>query len=178
VARLADRIVVLARGRKVTDGPVTEVLERLDLQPATGRFEAGVVLTARVVSHDDAFRMTHLDHHGQTIVTPMAEAAVGSEIRLRIRARDVVLATQRPSGISVRNILKGTVALIVEERETAFAEVLVDVGGAGVRARITRAALADLALRPDMPVFVLVKSVAFDRRALAGLQPPPADGEE
>ena len=93
-----------------------------------------------------------------------------------------VRVLHKPSGISVRNILKGTVALIVEERETAFAEVLVDIGGAGVRARITRAALADLALKPEMPVYVLVKSIAFDRRALSGLQPPPAppvdsDGE-
>ena len=64
----------------------------------------------------------------------------------------------------VITILNGTVAQIAEEKDTAFAEVLADIGGAGVRARITRAALADLALRPGMPVFVLVKSIAIDRR--------------
>jgi molybdate transport system ATP-binding protein len=175
VARLADRIVLVAAGKKVTEGPVADVLERLDLGPATGRFEAGVVLTARVVGHDHEFQMTRLDHHGQTIVMPRADVPPGSEIRLRVRARDVALATERPRGISVRNILNGTVALIVEEKETAFAEILVDIGGAGIRARITRAALADLALRPGLPVFVLVKSIAIDRRAVTGLQPqlPP-----
>jgi molybdate transport system ATP-binding protein len=171
VARLADRIVLVSNGAKVTEGPVADVLERIDLGPATGRFEAGVVLTARVVGHDHDFQMTRLDHHGQTIVMPMADVAPGNEIRLRVRARDVVLATERPRGISVRNILNGTVSQIVEEKDTAFTEVLVDIGGAGVRARITRAALADLALEPGLPIFVLVKSIAIDRRAVTGLQP-------
>jgi len=177
VARLADRIILVAGGRKVTEGPVADVLERIDLGPATGRFEAGVVLTTKVVDHDRQFQMTRLDHHGQSIVMPMVDVAPGTEIRLRVRARDVVLATERPTGISVRNILNGTVAQIAEEKDTAFAEILADIGGAGVRARITRAALADLALRPGMPVFVLVKSIAIDRRAVTGLQPPASTSD-
>jgi molybdate transport system ATP-binding protein len=166
VARLAKRILALAAGRKLADGPVADVLERLDLQSVTGRFEAGVVLTARVTGHDREFRLTHLDHHGQEIVMPMAELAVGDEVRLRIRARDVALATQRPEGISVRNIMSGSVTEVVEEPETAFAETLIDIGGAKMRARLTRAAVAELGLVPGKPVFALIKSIAFDRRAL------------
>ena len=48
VARLADRIVVMSTGRIVDEGEVGDVLERLDLHGAADRFEAGVVLTARV----------------------------------------------------------------------------------------------------------------------------------
>ncbi|MPZ38675.1 MAG: molybdenum ABC transporter ATP-binding protein [Rhizobiales bacterium] len=167
VARLAQRMLALASGRKVAEGPVADVLARLDLQSVTGRFEAGVVLTARVTGHDRHFRLTHLDHHGQDIVMPMAELAVGDEVRLRIRARDVALATKRPEEISVRNIMVGSIAEIVEEPETAFAETLVDVGGAKIRARVTRSAVAELALAPGKPVFALIKSIAFDRRALS-----------
>lgn len=175
VARLAQRIIVLTAGRKVADGSVSEVLERLDLQPATGRFEAGVVLTARIVGHDPVFRLTHLDHHGQTIDMPMADLDIGSEVRLRVRARDVSLAIERPKGISVRNILAGTIVQIAEEPETAFAETLVDIGDARLRARITRAAVAELSLVAGTPVFALVKSIAFDRRALASARPAPLD---
>lgn len=166
VARLAERMLVLANGRKVTYGPVAESLERLDLQPVAGRFEAGVVLTARVTRHDLTYRLTHLDHHGKEIVMPMADVAVGSDVRLRIRARDVALATKAPENISIRNILPGAIAEIVEEPGTAFAETLVDIGGAKIRARVTRSAVAALALTPGKPVFVLFKSIAFDRRAI------------
>ena len=170
VAHLARRMLVLDAGRKITDGPVSEVLERLDLAPITGHFEAGVVLTAQVARHDLRYRLTYLDHHGQQIVMPMVDLATGSSVRLRIRARDVALATVRPEGISVRNILSGTVVEVVEEADTAFAETLVDIGGARVRARLTRFAVAELALTPGKPIFALVKSIAFDRRAL----PPDA----
>ncbi|MEX2615478.1 MAG: molybdenum ABC transporter ATP-binding protein [Alphaproteobacteria bacterium] len=179
VAGLARRMVVLANGKKVAEGPVAAVLERLDLQPATGRFEAGVVLTARIVGHDNRFHLTRLDHHGQAIDIPMVELPIGSAVRLRVRARDVSLATERPGKVSVRNILSGTISQIEEEADTAFAETLVDVGGANLRARITRAAVADLCLSPGTPVFALVKSIAFDRRALVSAgetsHPEPAE---
>ena len=163
VSRLAQHTIVLGGGKKVAEGSVTNVLERLDLQPATGRFEAGVVLVARVRAHDHHFQLTELDHHGQTLVIPITTAQPGSELRLRVRARDVLLATERPRKISVRNVLTGTVAAIVEERETAYAETLIDLGHAKLRARVTRAAVADLRLHLGQPVFALIKSVTFER---------------
>jgi molybdate transport system ATP-binding protein len=175
VARLAERMIVLTGGRKIAEGRVAEVLERLDLKPATGRFEAGVVLTAMVAGHDEKFRLTRLDHHGQSIDVPTIEAAVGSEIRVRVRARDVSLALDRPRGVSIRNVLAGTIVQIDEEPQTAYAETLVDIGGARLRARITRAAVAELSLVPGLRVFALVKSVAFDRRSLASVLPAASD---
>jgi molybdate transport system ATP-binding protein len=166
VARLADRIVVLRGGRVVTEGPVAAILERLDLHPAMGRFEAGVVLTVRVVRHDTDFYLTHLEHAGQELVMPMTDAPAGSDIRLRIRARDVSLAVERPTGISIRNILAGTVAEIVEEPDTAFAETLVDIGGSRIRSRVTRASVAELGLEVGRPVYALIKSITFERRNL------------
>jgi molybdate transport system ATP-binding protein len=166
VTRLAERMLVIASGRKVSYGPIAETLQRLDLQPIGGHFEAGVVLTARVARHDLKYRLTHLELCGNEIVMPMADVAIGSDVRLRIRARDVALATRAPEDISIRNILPGTIAEIVEEPETAFAETLVDIGGAKIRARVTRSAVASLALAPGKPVFVLFKSIAFDRRVI------------
>ena len=164
VARLADRMVVLSLGRKVAEGSVNDVLERIDLGPATGRFEAGVVLNVRVAGHDREYQLTRLDHHGQTITVPYADVPEGGMVRVRIRARDVALAIEKPEGLSIRNILKGTVSDIVEEPATAYAETLVDIGNARLRARITRKSAFDLGLSRGKPVFVLIKSVSFDRR--------------
>jgi molybdate transport system ATP-binding protein len=161
VARLADRMIVMADGRKVTEGSIQAVMERLDLQPMTGRFDAGVVLHARVARHDNVYALTHLEYDGQSLTIPLVEAPVGQTIRLAIRARDVALATQKPEGISVRNILSGTIADIREEAGTAYAETLIDVGDARIRSRITRASVADLGLKPGVPVYALVKSISF-----------------
>ncbi|HUF56125.1 MAG TPA: molybdenum ABC transporter ATP-binding protein [Thermohalobaculum sp.] len=169
VAALADRMVVLSHGRVAATGETGPVLERLDMMQLAGRFEAGVVLDARVVRHDPRFHLTEVDAAGQRLTVPLVRLAEGEEVRVRIRARDVAVATERPRGISARNILEGHVAELVEEPDTAFAEAFVTLtGGAQVRARLTRAAVAELALAPGRPVFAIVKSVAFDRRGLKG----------
>ena len=165
VARLADTMVVLAEGTRVCDGPIQEILERMDLSPWDGDFETGVVLHARVAAQDREFRMTRLDLHGQAIAIPGTDLAVGEEVRLRIRSRDVALATAKPQAISVRNVLAGTIVEIAEDPDTAFAEVLVDVGGGRLRARITRDASAELGLVGGKPVYALIKSISFDRPA-------------
>jgi molybdate transport system ATP-binding protein len=161
VARLATRMWILSEGRIIASGPIQEVLERADLQQVTGRFEAGVVLTTRVLRHDPVFCLTHLEHHGQRIAVPQIGAEVGSALRVRIRARDVALATRRPEGSSIRNVLAGTLTQIQSDATTPYAETLVDIGGARLRARVTREAIAELGLAEGAPVFALVKSIAL-----------------
>lgn len=169
IAQLAETVIVLADGRVRGIGPVADMLERIDLQPVTGRFEAGALLEARVVAQDDAWRLTRLDLEGQSLAMPMLTAlALGESVRLRVRARDVTLATRWPEGISTRNILAGTVDSIMAEPDTAFAEVTVALGTQRLRARITRQAVAELGLAPGSRVHALVKSASFDRRGIAG----------
>ena len=165
VTRLADHLVVLAGGSTVAAGPLRELLERLDLQPAAGRLDAEMVLDATVTAHDRRYHLTRLDHHGQTITVPAIELAVGAPLRVRIRARDVALTTSRPQAISMRNVLAGTVVALREELDTAYAEALVDIGGGRLRAKITREAVHDLALQVGSPVFALIKSVSLQRGA-------------
>jgi molybdate transport system ATP-binding protein len=182
VTQLADRILVLGAGRKVADGDVADVLARLDLGAATGRFEASTVLEATVVGHDPRYHLTRLDVAGQSLVMPEAGFEPGTRVRLRLRARDVALATSRPERVSIRNVLSGHVAEIRAEPTTAFAETAVDVGGVQVRARITREAADALGLAPGTPVFALIKSIAVDRGVRlpdageADEKPAPAPG--
>ena len=168
VAQVADRVLVIAGGRLVGEGPALEVLGRHELQPLTGRFEAGSLVEARVAGHDGATRLTRLDLAGQNLAMPMLGLPVGHAVRLRLRARDVAIATMRPRGLSIRNILEARLTAVAEEPDTAFAEVTAEIApGTSVRARITRAAVADLGLREGQHVFLLIKSVALDRRMLA-----------
>ncbi len=167
VTRLADRIVAMSDGRLLAYGNVTETLERLDLTSASGKFEAGAVVKAVVTGLDEQYLLTEMSVAGQVLRMPGSAVAKGQELRLRIRARDVAIALKHPEGLSIRNILAGHVAEVVTEPQTAFAEVLIDIGeGQRLRSRITRSAVDDLKLAPGLPVFALIKSIAFDRRVL------------
>jgi molybdate transport system ATP-binding protein len=165
VMRLADRVLVLADGRVQAYGPAAHIVERLDLQPFTGRFEAGVLIEAKVLAHDERLHITRVEVSGDTLTMPLLEHLTpGEPIRLRVRARDVAIATERPSSISIRNVLAGTLQSIVLDPDTPFAEVLVELRGAHVRARLTRAAVEDLGLGEGDQVYALIKSISFDRR--------------
>ena len=166
VALLADRVLVLAEGRVQAFGGTVEVLEQLDLAPLTERFQAASVLEAQVDAHDDTYRLTWLNLDGQRLSVPRIDhLAVGDGARLLVRARDVSLATERPSPTSIRNVLSGVLVALHQDESTAFAEATVDLGSHRLRARITRASAADLGLAVGSPVFALLKSVSLDTRA-------------
>ena len=163
VARLSDHTLVLTDGRVRAFGPTPAILERLDVQSIAGPLEASVVLEARVTGHDPRYRLTRLDLGGQAVSMPEAvDLDAGATARLRVRARDVAIATSRPSALSIRNVLEGTVAELTATTDSPFAEVLVDVRGQHLRARITRAAADDLGLHVGQRVHALVKSVSLD----------------
>ena len=163
VTRLASSMVLLAEGRMAAMGGVADILERVELWPITGRLEAGSVLEAIAGNTRDG--MTSLDLQGETLRVPAIGVAAGKPVHLRVQARDVAVACERPERLSIRNVLPAIVVNI-EFTESPFVELLLDVNGQHLRSRVTREAVEDLGLRVGQPVFALVKSVAFEGRLL------------
>jgi molybdate transport system ATP-binding protein len=94
---------------------------------------------------------------------PAADALSQSN-RVVIRATDVAVATSRPSDLSVRTILCGTIAAI---QSASGALCLVEValaGGGRLAASLTRLAVSELALAEGTRVYALIKAVAIDER--------------
>ncbi len=169
IVRLADTMVLMSNGRVEAVGPLEEVTSRLDLRPLTGRYEAGAVLEARVVGQDTAFALTELSFAGGRLWVPRLDLLVGAELRLRIRARDVVLAQARPEGTSILNVLRCVVKDIGAEEgaeESAQVDLRLDAGGAALWARITRRSLHELGLVPGSQVYALIKAGSIDRYSL------------
>lgn len=163
VTRLADSLVLLSGGRVAAEGTVPEVMARLDLFPITGRFEAGAVVDGRVERHDDCDGLSAIAFDGGLLWVPLLEAPEGASVRLRIRARDVILATREPEAISANNVIPGIVADI--RRDAApFLDVRVACGATSLIARITHRSLARLDLEPGRPVFAVIKSVSVERQ--------------
>lgn len=169
IVRLADTLVLVSDGAVVASGGLEEMTSRLDLRPLTGRYEAGTVIAAEVAGHDSQDDLSDLAFAGGTLTVPRLDLPVGTRLRLRIRARDVALALERPRGLSIQNVFPATVVDIGEE-EGAQLDVRLDVDGAAIWARITARARRQLDLVPGKRVYALVKSAALDRHAL-GRQP-------
>jgi molybdate transport system ATP-binding protein len=167
IARLATTVALVSDGRVVATGAVADILSRLDLRPLTGRFEAGALIEARLVRHEERFGLSVLEHPAGELRVPRLDLAPGALVKMRIRARDVALALERPQGLSIRNVLRGRVAEIAATT-AAQTEVRLDLAGTALLSRVTREAIAELGLAPGREVYILVKTIAFDRRSLLG----------
>jgi molybdate transport system ATP-binding protein len=165
VARLASTIVLLADGKVAATGTVAEILGRVDLPSLTGRYEAGAVLEMRVASHDGGYDLTTLFSAAGELRVPRIDLAIGTPLRVRVRARDVMLGLQPPEGLSALNVLAGRIAEI-GVRDGPTADVRIDLSGETLLARVTRLTLDRLELRPGRPVFAIIKTVAIDRGSL------------
>jgi len=160
VARLADHIVVMEAGRAVAAGPLSETLARLDLPIRLGE-DAGVVLDAVVAERDTQWHLARVDFPGGSLWVRDGGQAKGSAVRVRILARDVSIALDHISGISIQNCLRATVDQLADDDHPALALARLNVGASPVVARLTRRSAAELALAPGQNVWVQIKAVAL-----------------
>jgi len=167
VARLATTLVVLSEGKVAAIGPTAQIMGRIDLFPLTGRAEAGAILATRVAGHDTAFGLTVLHAAAGELRVPYLDLPVGAALRVRIRARDVMIALVAPQGLSALNVLPGTVAEIAGG-DGPIVQMRLDCAGEALVARLTRRSVETLGLVPGLKVHAVIKSIAFDHHAFAG----------
>ncbi len=168
IIRLADLLVLLDAGKVAASGSVEELTNRLDLWPLTGRYEAGSVIRTVLRGHDTTFGLSELAFPGGRLRVTRLSLPLGTPIRVRIRARDVVVATEKPAHLSIRNAFAGKVVEIAPPRGPQI-DLKLDIGSAEepvmLWARITQRACQELQLAPGRPIFALVKTVALDHHS-------------
>jgi molybdate transport system ATP-binding protein len=161
VNRLADSMVLIEAGRVVASGAVSEIAARADL-PLARRDDAGALLACRVVEHDVARELTRLEGGGATFWVPLLDAPLHAERRIRIPAREVILAGKPPDAISLHNIVSGTVRRIAPEagRRSVLVEIALPTGA--MLSRVTSDAIVRLALSEGTSVLALIKSTSIE----------------
>ena len=160
VARLADHLVLLDQGKVIASGELHETLARLDL-PTAHFDDAGAVVETTVTQHDEKYHLSRLDFPGGQLWVGRVDQPFGTQVRARVLARDVSIATQPPQGSSINNILNARIEEIRDEGPDKVV-VRLKVGESQVLlSRITRRSRDHLGLVAGMYVCAQVKSVAL-----------------
>ena len=166
VTRIADHLVLLDQGGVTAAGAPTELLTRLDLPLLVDRGDVGSVLIGRIAGHDVERGVTHVAVGAADFLLSHVELPIGHAVRLRVLARDVAIATKRPEGLSVQNVLPGRLtASAARPNQRRLLRIAVggdagDPAGAALLALLTEDSARRLHLEPGQEVFALVKSVA------------------
>lgn len=174
VLRLATHVVLMDAGRVVTQGGVEEVSLHPQLRSIVGSDAVGSVLSGAIEAADAHTGLVTVRVGEGALNVKLEPARAGAAVRVQVLARDVILATASPHGLSVRNVLAGTIVAIAEDDADAFL-IQIDIGGGSrVLSRVTRSALHELDLHTGMPIFALIKAVSIRGHAFLAPRVPPA----
>ncbi len=158
--KLAGTLMVMRNGNIVDRGDTASVLSRLgeDLF-----YESGVssLLAGRVASVDKDFALARIAIGGQFAEIAVDNLQPGSDVRLRLWAKDILLSREKPAGLSARNALSGSIAAI-HQVGAAQAEVIAMIEGSPVRTRIMRKTRSELSLAEGQKVWIVFKSAGLE----------------
>jgi len=160
VLRLANRVVLLESGHVLVDGDIATVSRHRALRAIVGPDAVGAVVSG-IVERVDAGGLVQLRIGDALLSAEFDGAVLGQRIQIQVLARDVIVATEPPRALSVRNVVAARVVSITPDVGRAVL-VELDVGRAAtLLARITERASQELALARDMQAWVLIKAVSL-----------------
>jgi molybdate transport system ATP-binding protein len=156
VYALGSRVLVMEDGRILADGPPQEVLSRPRYESIAqlAGFE-NIFDVQAIATHEDQGTMTcRIGSSAATLEVPLTRRS-SDRVKVGIRAGDILLATEKPAGLSARNVLPGTITSLRRQRVTVIAEVQC---GEPFTVHLTPGACEALALQPGKPVWAVIKT--------------------
>lgn len=149
-AAIATHALVLRDGRIDTVGPIAEATRALFAAVPDLRIDN--LLVGRV--SDGTLTLTN----GSPLVVPRG---TDGDATFALPADEIMIATERPTAISARNVIEARVTTIDSLGGDALVEV--DALGQRLRAKLTDAAVDHLTLQVGATVFLVIKTHALKR---------------
>src|SRR5204863_9638669 len=115
IVRSLTDLFMLQSGHVVASGSIRELTSRAALPWLRDRVSLGSVIDATVVRAHESRGLAELDIGGHVLLAPARQLGVGAHVRIRIPAREVILATEAPQGLSLHNMLHATVSTVQRE---------------------------------------------------------------
>jgi molybdate transport system ATP-binding protein len=159
VLTLADWVLMIRQGKLITQGVPKEALRSVSAISQLADEQLENLLTATFIESSlEAGRSRVRLGSGVELFVPYYSRPNDSLCQFGVSADDILIATQRPAGISAANVLPGIVGGI--ERFNGEALLTVQAGDEFV-VRLTSSAVARLELKEKLPVFLIIKTRSF-----------------
>ncbi|MEW6743917.1 MAG: molybdenum ABC transporter ATP-binding protein [Planctomycetota bacterium] len=162
VQALCDDLIVLREGALVSRGAPHAVLSdpRFFSLAAEEGFETLLRGTLARSESDTSLVLLGPPGNPVPLVTARIEASAGSPVLVSIPSRDVILATERPAGVSACNVLPATIEAVHAEGEPRLVTAVISEGIPSLTIEITETARRELSLERGRSVYLLIKGKA------------------
>jgi molybdate transport system ATP-binding protein len=154
---LGERVVVLEAGRVIADGMPQDVLKapRRETIARIVGFENVFDATVAAIMESQGTMVCRLESNHLELEVPLTSARVGARVRVAVRAGDIMIAAERPRGLSARNTFEGRV---VEMRRAGVTVVAMVDSGVTFEVHVTPGAAEELGLAPGRQVWLVLKT--------------------
>jgi molybdate transport system ATP-binding protein len=161
VDALGERVIALDQGKVAGAGTPLEILDsprRSSMAQAAG-FENLLSGKVTELRETDGVMRVQIDKSTCEVETPLGYREVGSRVKLAIRAGDILLGIQQPSGLSARNVMAGEI-ISLEQRGTTFVARVATVSEGNIifTVHLTPGAKRTLDLEVHRAVWVVIKT--------------------
>ena len=164
IGRYCEETMVISKNVISPPRPTQSVFVRglADLSNNAESLE-GSVLSVTVLDHQRDRGLTRLSLADEIIVAPISDDLErGEKTNIFVLARDVILASEQPDNISIRNCLSGQLVEINDYPDDFSSVVIIDIGGQSLAARITNSSLQDMSLQTGQTIFALIKTISVE----------------
>jgi molybdate transport system ATP-binding protein len=165
VLRLATHLVLMEAGKTVAQGNLSEMSLHPRVRAIIGPDAVGAIVDGTVLGKDLSSGLTRVQVGQGELKVQFDQAVPGGRLRVQLLARDLIVATQPPRQISVRNSLPGVITSVANDVDDSDL-IAIDIGGTLIMARVTQAATRELGLAPGKSVWALVKTASLRPHAI------------
>ena len=162
MARLADNVVLMERGRIKAQGSAQDILSRFKTQAEVGEARESI-LEGQTAERDEKYGLVRvaLSDSDASLWIPDSGLSLGSRIRIGLFERDISLALTPHTDTSIQNVIPVVVKSVDRKPGDAQVGVLLSVGSQQLVARITARSCDHLGIAPGCRLWAQIKSVVI-----------------
>lgn len=157
--RIGQHLILMHEGRVVQTGTPDEVFHRPASAQAARIVGTENIFAGRIVAHREAEGITLIDLGGCRVEATYNELPTGTPVTVGIRAEDIIIARERVTQTSARNVLSATIKR--QFREAGRVELIAESGGIDFKVSVTAGTVETLNLAEGTSVYLLIKARAF-----------------
>ena len=156
--RLGAHLILLHEGRVVQTGRPLDVFNAPQSASAVRAVGTENLFAGRVIEQRPLEGVTVVETNGLQLEAAYNALPVGSPLTLGVRAEDIIVARERLTQTSARNVIAGRIREIMQT--AGQTELIVDCG-VELKVSVTAGTISALNLRRETEVFLLIKARAL-----------------
>ena len=156
---LVDSVIVISDGKKLAEGNPSLLLDNGEIADYVDYSSLENIVQGTVEGHLSSTLST-VSVGNAKLVTPKVMLDIGDRINVSIKAADIIVSKYLPSGISARNILKGSVSRTNNSTNSSFLDC--DIGGVSLMAALTNHSLVELGIEKGDDIFLILQATSIN----------------